>query len=88
MLVVTDPAGNLDIYFDFLAAIAGCISHGRRKRLNREKVGQDFLLACDESKKMLAVVSSDKVRTLLRTVDMPLLITCLLFTALVECFRL
>ena len=39
----------------------GATAHGRGKLLNRAKIGQEFLLAYDEAKKMLAVVSSDKV---------------------------
>jgi hypothetical protein len=62
LLVVTDRAGNLFVYFDGLAAMAGAITRRHGKSLNREKIGQDFLLAYDESKKLLAVVSSDKVR--------------------------
>lgn len=40
----------------------GAIARGCGKLLNREKIGQEFLLAYDESKKTLVVVSSDKVR--------------------------
>lgn len=61
MLVVADRAGNLVVYLDGLAAMAGTITRRRGKSLNREKIGHDFLLAYEESKKMLAVVSSDKV---------------------------
>ena len=66
MLVVADRAGNLIIYLDQLAGMDGAIARGRGKQLNREKIGQDFLLAYDELKKMLAVVSSEKVRVCLR----------------------
>ena len=66
LLVVADRAGNLIIYLDQLASMQGAIARGRGKSLNREKIGQDFLLAYDESKKMLAVVSSDRVRICLR----------------------
>lgn len=66
LLVVADRAGNLNVYFERLAGMDGAIARGRGKPLNREKIGQEFLLAYDESKKMLAVVSSDKVRVCLR----------------------
>ena len=56
--------GNLTVYLDRLEGIDGAIARGRGKPLNREKIGQKFLLAYDESKKVLAVVSSDKVRSL------------------------
>ncbi|KAF8548768.1 hypothetical protein OG21DRAFT_684156 [Imleria badia] len=62
LLVVADRAGNFWVFFDCLAAMASTIARGRGKRLNREKIGHDFLLAYDESKKMLAVVSSDKLQ--------------------------
>ncbi|KAF8548147.1 hypothetical protein OG21DRAFT_1607071, partial [Imleria badia] len=42
LLVVTDHTGNLFVYFDALAAMAGTIARGRGKSLNREKIGQDF----------------------------------------------
>ena len=61
LLVVADRAGNLNVYLDRLEGMDGAITRGRGKPLNREKIGQEFLLAYDESKKMLAVVSSDKV---------------------------
>jgi len=61
LLVVADRAGNLSVYLDRLEAIHGAIARSRGKPLNREKIGHQFLLAYDESKKMLAVVSSDKV---------------------------
>ena len=61
MLVVVDCAGNLSVYLERLEGIDGAIVRGRGKPLNREKIGQEFLLAYDELKKMLAVVSPDKV---------------------------
>ena len=60
--MVTDRSGNLTIYLDNLAAMAGTISRGHGKTFHREKIGQQYLLAYDELKKMLAVVSPDKVR--------------------------
>ena len=61
LLIVADRTGNLSVYLESLTAIDGAISRGRGKQLNREKIGQDFVLAFDESKRMLSVVSSDKV---------------------------
>ncbi|KAF8419128.1 hypothetical protein L210DRAFT_3510849 [Boletus edulis BED1] len=60
LMVIADRSGNLFVYLDSLASIAGAVARGRGKPLNREKVGQDFLLAYDEAKKLLAVVSSEK----------------------------
>ncbi|KAF8550994.1 hypothetical protein OG21DRAFT_1543721 [Imleria badia] len=61
LLVIVDRAGNLNIYLDRLEAMDGAITRGRGKSLNREKIGQESLFAYDESKKMLAVVSLDKL---------------------------
>jgi len=65
LLIVADRLGNLAVYHESLTAIDGAVSRGRGKVLNREKIGQDFVLAFDESKRMLSVVSSDKVRILI-----------------------
>lgn len=67
LLAVTGRGGNLYVYLDGLASMDGAIARGRGKRLNREKIGQDFLLAYDEMRRMLAVVSSDKVLARLRS---------------------
>lgn len=86
MLVVADRAGNLNVYLDRLEGMDGAIERGRGKPLNREKIGQEFILAYDELKKMLAVVSLDKVRvSLLRTVSA--LVISPIFTALAAHFR-
>ncbi|KIJ64834.1 hypothetical protein HYDPIDRAFT_111462 [Hydnomerulius pinastri MD-312] len=61
LLVVADRSGNLTVYLEGLAGMDGAIERGRGKALNREKIGQDFILAFDESKRMLGVVSSDKL---------------------------
>ncbi|KAI6101021.1 hypothetical protein EDD16DRAFT_1844403 [Pisolithus croceorrhizus] len=61
LLIVTDRIGNLTVYLDHLTAIEAAITRGRGKTLNREKIGQDFVLAFDESKRMLSIVSSDKL---------------------------
>ena len=62
LLIVADRLGNLTVYLESLTGIDGAVSRRRGKQLNREKIGQDFVLAFDESKRMLSVVSSDKVR--------------------------
>ena len=67
LLLVVADAGNLKVYLDRLAGMDDAISRGRGKVLNGEKIGQEFLLAYDESKKMLAVVSLGKVRVSLCT---------------------
>ncbi|KAI6020260.1 hypothetical protein BKA83DRAFT_674992 [Pisolithus microcarpus] len=61
LLIVTDRIGNLTVYLDHLTAIEAAITRGRGKILNREKIGQDFVLAFDESKRMLSIVSSEKL---------------------------
>ncbi|KAI6032571.1 hypothetical protein F5J12DRAFT_779054 [Pisolithus orientalis] len=61
LLIVSDRVGNVMVYLDHLTVIDAAIGRGRGKSLNREKIGQDFVLAFDESKRMLSVVSSDKL---------------------------
>ena len=39
----------------------GAVKRDRRRILHRDKIGHDFLLAFDESKRMLAVCASTKV---------------------------
>ena len=62
LLIVADCLGNLVVYFESLTDIDGAVARGRGKQFNREKIGQDFALAFDESKRMLSIVSSEKVR--------------------------
>ncbi|KAI5994326.1 hypothetical protein EDD15DRAFT_2432753 [Pisolithus albus] len=61
LLVVSDRTGNLMVYLDPLTTIDAAIARRRGKSLNREKIGQDFVLAFNESKRMLGIVSSDKL---------------------------
>jgi hypothetical protein len=52
------------VYLEHLTAIDNALAHGGRgKRLNRDKIGE-FVLAFDESKQMLGVVATEKVRSL------------------------
>ncbi|KAG6331499.1 hypothetical protein ID866_7590 [Astraeus odoratus] len=62
LLIVADRPGNLTVYLEHLTAIDPAITRGRGKALNREKIGQEFVLAFDESKRMLSIVSSDKMQ--------------------------
>ncbi|KAF9233642.1 hypothetical protein BU15DRAFT_79891 [Melanogaster broomeanus] len=62
LLVVIDRTGNLLLYLDNLAAIENAIDRGRAKILHRDKIGQEFLLAFDESKRMLGVVACEKLQ--------------------------
>ncbi|KAI5998963.1 hypothetical protein F5J12DRAFT_784806 [Pisolithus orientalis] len=61
LLIVADRVGNIFVYLETLTAMHGAIQRGHCKALKREKIGQDFHIAFDESKRMLAVVSSDKL---------------------------
>jgi hypothetical protein len=63
LLATTDRVGNLTVYLEHLTAIDNALAHGGRgKRLNRDKIGE-FVLAFDESKHMLGVVATEKVRS-------------------------
>ncbi|KIJ64840.1 hypothetical protein HYDPIDRAFT_40028 [Hydnomerulius pinastri MD-312] len=61
-LAVTDRQGNLHIYYESLTAIDGALSRGIGKPLDGGKIGQKFLLAFDESKRMLCVVATSKLQ--------------------------
>ncbi|KAL4072300.1 hypothetical protein J3A83DRAFT_4093511 [Scleroderma citrinum] len=61
LLIVADRSGNPTVYLENLTAIDGAIERGHGKILNRERIGQEFVLAFDESKRMLSVVSSEKL---------------------------
>ena len=61
MFATTDRFGNLTVYLEHLTAIEGALAHGGRgKKLNRDKIGE-FVLAFDESKRVLSVVATEKV---------------------------
>ncbi|KAF8428955.1 hypothetical protein L210DRAFT_3508644 [Boletus edulis BED1] len=61
LLVTSNHARHLSVYLDRLEGIDDAIARSRGKLLDHEKIGHNFLLAYDESKKTLAVVSSDKL---------------------------
>lgn len=57
LLVVVDCNGKAMIFFDSLAGIGGAVGQGKPiKTLPR--IGQDFISAYDERKRMLAICSS------------------------------
>ena len=62
LLILADSQGNVLFYCDKLSAINNAVFQRRsRKVLHRDKIGQDFRTAFDESKRMLAVCSTVKV---------------------------
>ncbi|KAG2040447.1 hypothetical protein BDR03DRAFT_892378 [Suillus americanus] len=61
LLATTDRYGNLMVFLESLHAIEGALTHqGRGKKLNRDKIGE-FILAFDESKRLLSVVAREKL---------------------------
>lgn len=61
LLATTDQFGNLTVYLEHLTAIEGALVHGGRgKKLNSDKIGK-FVLAFDESKRVLSVVATEKL---------------------------
>jgi len=56
-----DRNANLHLYLDRLNNIETSIGRGCGKLLHRSKIGDEFLLAFDESQAMLALISCDKV---------------------------
>ncbi|GBE82556.1 hypothetical protein SCP_0409400 [Sparassis crispa] len=62
LLAITDGHGKLFIYLEAVTELDGAINRGRYKKLlHRDKIGQDFMLTYDESKRMLALCSSMKL---------------------------
>ncbi|KAG1889124.1 hypothetical protein F4604DRAFT_1673832 [Suillus subluteus] len=59
LLATTDRHGNLMVFLESLHAIEGALTQGRGKKLNRDKIGE-FILAFDESKRLLSVVAREK----------------------------
>ncbi|KIJ14073.1 hypothetical protein PAXINDRAFT_100399 [Paxillus involutus ATCC 200175] len=58
LLAVTDRQGDLYVYYERLTNIDAALSRGPGKQMHRAKIGQNFLLAFDESKRMLCVVAT------------------------------
>ncbi|KAG1725513.1 hypothetical protein EDB19DRAFT_1644008 [Suillus lakei] len=59
-LATNDQSGNLMVFLESLTAIEGALTRGRGKKLNREKIGE-FILAFDESKRLLSVIAREKL---------------------------
>ncbi|KAG2347680.1 hypothetical protein BDR05DRAFT_927599 [Suillus weaverae] len=61
LLATSDRFGNLTVYLERLTVIEGVLAHGGRgKKLNRDKIGE-FVLAFDESKRVLSIVATEKL---------------------------
>ncbi|KAG1720811.1 hypothetical protein EDB19DRAFT_1646869 [Suillus lakei] len=60
LLATADRTGNLMVFLENLTAIEGALTQGRGKKLNREKIGE-FILAFDESKRLLSVIAREKL---------------------------
>jgi hypothetical protein len=63
LLATTDRAGNLTVYLEHLTAIENALIRDVGKKLHRDKIGE-FVLAFDESKRVLAIVAIEKVRSI------------------------
>lgn len=62
LLVLIDRNTNLHLHLERLNNIENSIGRMRGKMLHRDKIGDEFLLAFDESQAMLAVISCDKLQ--------------------------
>ncbi|KAF9228234.1 hypothetical protein BS17DRAFT_850512 [Gyrodon lividus] len=62
LLALIDCNANLFLFLDHLNSIEISIGRERGKMLHRDKIGQEFLLAFDESQGMLAVVGCEKLQ--------------------------
>ena len=73
LLALVDPSGKISIYFESLSHIDAAIQRRSFTRLlHKDKIGETCLFALDESKRMLAVYSSARVRHLFRLYSPPL----------------
>ncbi|KAK0189051.1 hypothetical protein F5146DRAFT_693680 [Armillaria mellea] len=64
LLIVDDnrPEGNLNIYLEQLSALDNAIQQNRpRKLLHKDKLGENFVIAFDEIKRMLLLCASSKL---------------------------
>ncbi|KIK82025.1 hypothetical protein PAXRUDRAFT_832450 [Paxillus rubicundulus Ve08.2h10] len=64
LLAVTDLQGNLYIYYESLTDINAAVSRRHCKRMDAGKIGENFLLAFDESKRMLCIVATSDLTQL------------------------
>ncbi|KIJ12353.1 hypothetical protein PAXINDRAFT_14830 [Paxillus involutus ATCC 200175] len=62
LLALVDRNANLHLFLDHLNSIESSIERERGKMLHRDKIGEEFLLAFDESQRMLAVVGCEKLQ--------------------------
>ncbi|KAI9573409.1 hypothetical protein HD554DRAFT_2055827 [Boletus coccyginus] len=62
LLLLIDRGGNLLLHLDHLNNIENAIGRERGKMLHRDKIGDKFLLAFDESQAMLALISCEKLQ--------------------------
>ncbi|KAK0217807.1 hypothetical protein IW262DRAFT_1560097, partial [Armillaria fumosa] len=63
LLIVDDhrPEGNLNIYLEQLSVLDNAIQHNRHKKLlHKDKLGENFVIAFDEIKRMLLLCASSK----------------------------
>ena len=62
LLIIQDNQGRLFVFLETLAKIGHSIERNKfKKQLYQEKIGHDFILSFDESKRMLAICASSKV---------------------------
>ncbi|TDL23181.1 hypothetical protein BD410DRAFT_839090 [Rickenella mellea] len=65
LLIVDDHRGHLKIYLEELTCIDGAIrqgSHGSKKVLHKDKMGENAVVTFDERKRMIAVCGCDRVK--------------------------
>ena len=76
-MCLVDLHGNIVIYVESLSRIDDAIQRQSSAKLfHRDKIGETCLFALDESKRMLAVYSSDRVRFLFDRFLYLLMLTC------------
>jgi hypothetical protein len=72
LLGLIDSHGNIEIYVESLSRIDAAIQkRSFSRQFRRDKIGETCLFALDESKRMLAVYSSARVRLSFRSSPLP-----------------
>jgi len=62
MLMIVDGGDDkINIYLEKLVKMDIAIKQRKCKALQKERIGKDFSIACDEQKRLLVICSSAKV---------------------------
>ncbi len=78
LLVIDDGRDNLNIYLENLSTLENVIRRNHpRKVLHKDKLGDNLIIAYEETKRMLLLCASSKVRRHIKACTCESLIHCL-----------